>query len=97
MLICHLDVPFGIYSLVILILQAIIFIHFVLYVFFSLNAMTLLVGHREEHPACKIPSDAVLAWLSVLSKKQVASLKYRLVWPFWCQCLLTQFVLENRH
>jgi len=26
--------------------------------------LTLLVGHQEEHPACKKLSDEVLAWLS---------------------------------
>jgi len=29
------------------------------------HALTLLVGHQEEHPACKNLSDEVLAWLSV--------------------------------
>jgi len=29
------------------------------------TALTLLVGHQEEHPACKKLSDEVLAWLSV--------------------------------
>jgi len=29
------------------------------------SALTLLVGHQEEHPACKKLSDEVLAWLSV--------------------------------
>jgi len=29
--------------------------------------LTLLVGHQEEHPACKKLSDGVLAWLSVWS------------------------------
>jgi len=54
-------------------------------------------------------SDEVLAWLSICSKVQMicmwsswchyhqssfASLKSRLVWPFWCR--LIQVVLENR-
>jgi len=30
--------------------------------------LTLLVGRQEGHPACKIPSGGVLAWLSVWSK-----------------------------
>jgi len=29
------------------------------------SALTLLVGHQEEHLACKKLSDEVLAWLSV--------------------------------
>jgi len=33
--------------------------------------MALLVGRREEHPACKKSSDEVLAWLSVWSVVQV--------------------------
>jgi len=32
---------------------------------FAFSALTLLVGGLEEHPACKKPSDEVLAWLSV--------------------------------
>jgi len=32
---------------------------------FAFSALTLLVGGQEEHPACKKPSDEVLAWLSV--------------------------------
>jgi len=31
----------------------------------------LLVGHQEEHPACKKSSGEVLAWLSVWSKVQM--------------------------
>jgi len=27
----------------------------------AISALTLLVGHQEEHPACKKPSDEVLA------------------------------------
>jgi len=32
---------------------------------FAFSALTLLVGHQEEHPACKQLSDEMLAWLSV--------------------------------
>jgi len=32
---------------------------------FAFSALTLLVGHQEEYPACKKLSDEVLAWLSV--------------------------------
>jgi len=52
--------------------------------------LTLLVGHQEEHPACKKLSDEVLAWLSVWSKHMVqlmplpphplASVKSRMVY-----------------
>jgi len=35
---------------------------------FAFSALTLLVGHREEHPACIKLSDEVLAWLPVWSK-----------------------------
>jgi len=33
----------------------------------AFSALTLLVGRREGHPACKKLSDGVLAWLSVWS------------------------------
>jgi len=35
------------------------------------SALMLLVGHEEEHPACKKLSDEVLAWLSVCSEVQM--------------------------
>jgi len=31
----------------------------------AFHALTLLVGHQEQHPVCKKLSDEVLAWLSV--------------------------------
>jgi len=34
-------------------------------------ALTLLIGHQQEHLACKKMSDEVLAWLSVCSKMQM--------------------------
>jgi len=34
----------------------------------AFSALTLLIGHQEEHVACKKLSDKVLAWLSVWSK-----------------------------
>jgi len=37
----------------------------------AFNALTLLVGHREEHPASRKLNDEVLAWLSVWSKVQM--------------------------
>jgi len=30
----------------------------------AFNALTLLAGHQEEHPACKKFGAEVLAWLS---------------------------------
>ena len=35
------------------------------------TALTLLVGHQEEHPVCKKLSGEVLAWLSVWSEVQM--------------------------
>jgi len=63
----------------------------------AFSALTLLLGRQEGHPACKKLSDGVLAWLSVWSELQtcicpslfhchslsVASVKSRLVLPFW--------------
>jgi len=40
----------------------------------AFSALTLLVGHHEEHPACKKSSDEVLVWLSVLSEVQIVCL-----------------------
>jgi len=37
----------------------------------AFHALTLLVGRREEHPACKKMSGEVLAWLSVWSEVQM--------------------------
>jgi len=46
-------------------------IFFILVVFDAFDALTLLVGHQEEHSACKKLSDEVLAWLSVWSEVQM--------------------------
>jgi len=43
--------------------------------------LTLLVGHRNEHPACKQLCDEVLLWLSVWSKVQMIC-----IWNSWCHC-----------
>ena len=48
--------------------------------FFSFNALTLLVGRQEGHPACKKLSGVVLVWLSVWSEVQTC------IWPSWCHC-----------
>jgi len=34
----------------------------------AFGALTLLVGHQEEHLACKEPSDEVLEWSGVWCK-----------------------------
>jgi len=47
----------------------------------AFSALTLLVGHQEEHPACKTLSGKVLAWLSVWSEVQMIC-----IWSSWCQC-----------
>jgi len=41
----------------------------------AFSALTLLVGHQEEHPACKNLSGGVLAWLSIWSEVQTC------IWP----------------
>jgi len=38
--------------------------------YFAVSVWILLVGHQEEHPACKTLSDEVLAQLSVWSEVQ---------------------------
>ena len=66
--------------------------------FCAFSALTLLVGWQEGHLACKNLSGGVLAWLSVWSEVQtcvchslsLASVKSRLVLPFWYR--LTQVV-----
>ena len=69
----------------------------------AFSALTLLVGRQEGHLACKKLSGGVLAWLSVWSEVQtciwpswchcLASVKSRLVLPFWYQ--LTRVVLDK--
>jgi len=84
-------------------------IYYLLLLFSSFSALTLLVGRQEEHPARKKLSDEVLAWLSVWSVVQMIC-----VWSSWCRChpiisyfskiqnglpfwcRLTQVVLEKR-
>ena len=75
--------------------------------YISFNALTLLVGWQEGHPACKKLSGGVLAWLSVWSEVQtciwpslchchslsLASVRSRLVLPFWYW--LTRVVLDK--
>jgi len=73
----------------------------------AFSALTLLVEQQEGHPACKKLSGGVLAWLSVWSSVQtciwpsgfnchslsLASVKSRLVLPFWYR--LTRVVPEK--
>jgi len=47
----------------------------------AFNALSLLVGLQEEHPACKKLSDELLAWLSVFSEVQMIC-----IWSSWCHC-----------
>jgi len=47
----------------------------------AFSALTLLVGHQEEHLACKKLSDEVLARLSVWSEVQMSCM-----WSSQCQC-----------
>jgi len=49
-------------------------------VFIVFDALTLLVGRQEEHPACEF-SGQVLAWLSVWSEVQMICIS-----SSWCHC-----------
>ena len=67
----------------------------------AISALTLLVWGQKGHPACKKQSGGVSVWLSVWSEVQtciwpsfchchslsLASLKSRLVLPFWYQLI----------
>ena len=79
----------------------------VLPVHIAFSALTLLVGRQKGHPACKKLSGGVLTWLSVWCEVQtciwpsgfhchslsLASVKSRLVLPFWYR--LTRVVPEK--
>jgi len=54
-----------------------------------LRALTLLVRHQEEHPACNKLSDEVWVWLFVYSKVQMIC-----IWPTWCHChtIISRFI-----
>ena len=74
---------------------------------YSFSALTLLVGRQEGHPACKKTewcgagvfvcleqgADLHMAQLMPLHSLSLASVKSRLVVPFWCR--LTQVVPEK--
>jgi len=47
----------------------------------AFSALTPLVGHQEEHPACKKLIDEVLAWLPVCSEVQMIC-----IWSSWRHC-----------
>ena len=47
----------------------------------AFSALTLLVWHQEEHPACKKLSVEVLVWLSVWSEVQIVC-----IWSSWRHC-----------
>ena len=50
-------------------------------VILAFDALTLLSGHQEEHPASKDLSDEILALVSVLSKVQMICIQ-----SSWCDC-----------
>jgi len=52
-------------------------------------ALTLWVGHQEEHPACKKLTDGVLVWLSVWSEVQMIC-----IWSNWCTLPPHHLLLE---
>ena len=47
----------------------------------AFSALTLLVWHQIEHPACKKLSDKVLVQLSAWSEVQMIC-----IWSSWCHC-----------
>jgi len=49
----------------------------------AFSALTMLVGHEEEYPACKKLSDELMARLSVWSDAQMVSIR-----SSWCHCHL---------
>jgi len=53
---------------------------FALFSVFAFSALTLF-GLQEEHLACKILSDEVLAWLSVWSEVHMIR-----IWSSWRHC-----------
>ena len=50
------------------VIHLILLILLILLYYCAFSALTLLVGHQEERPACKKLSDELLAWLSVWSE-----------------------------
>jgi len=83
--------------------------YFLLVVGIAFSAWTRSVGHQEGYPACQnlsvrywrgYLSGARCKWFAygpadaTAISSSLASLKSRMVWPFWCR--LTQVVLEKR-
>ena len=52
-----------------------LYLNYLNWVITFISALTLLVGRKEGHPACKKLSGGVLAWLSVWSEVQTCT------WP----------------
>jgi len=48
--------------------------------FYAFNALTLLIGRQEGHPACIKLSGVMLVWLSVWGEVQIC------IWPSRCHC-----------
>jgi len=59
------------------------------FLYTTFNALTLLVGWQEGHPACKKMSGGMLAWLYVCVKVQIC------IWPSWCHCHSLSFAPVN--
>jgi len=59
----------------------------------AFSALMLLVGHQEEHPACKKLSDEVLARLSVWSKVQMICI--RSSWCHWHPVISCFIKIQN--
>jgi len=55
----------------------------------TFNALMLLVGQQEGHPACKKLSDGMLAWLCVWVKVRIC------IWPSRCHCHSLSFAPVN--
>jgi len=55
----------------------------------AFNALTLLVGRQEGHPACKKLSGGMLVWLCVWVMVQIC------IWPSWCHCHSLSLVPVN--
>jgi len=49
----------------------------------AFSALMPLIGHQEEHLACKNLSDEVPEWISIWSEVQIIC-----IWSSWCHCHL---------
>jgi len=65
------------------------FVLFCMYLFhlfvsnIAFSDLTLLIGHQEEHPACKKLRNEMLKWISVWNEVQMIC-----IWSSWCHCYL---------